>query len=113
MYLTADSIFQFDADSTWLADDQIPIGHRSYMSQELVGLTRSVETLWQVGLQRQFDELDIHVEQLVGGKPKRLRIKLNKSLNHYQWFYWDVTSQTYKTAELPAVGQKRRIEGVF
>ena len=106
--------FQFDASPLPVTlDSPLPVMHPGYMQLELLGLNRSQQTLWQEGLQRDFNDVTITVDSLGRNGPVMIRVVLKQALHQYSWFDWNSNTKQYRAFELPAVGESTVLKGVF
>ena len=105
--------FQYDPEPLTDLSNK-PMGHYIYLTQELMGLIRASRDDWQIGEEFIMPEMTIKVNELYKGKPSSLSIYLkNTDMSDYRWVFWDTEEKKYQAIELPAVGEKIRLEGLF
>lgn len=105
--------FQYDIEPLIDMSDK-PIGHYIYLTQELMGLIRASRDEWHIGEEYTMPEMNIRVNALYKGKPSSLSIFLtNNDINEYRWVYWNTEEKKYQAINLPAVGKKILLEGLF
>ncbi len=60
-----------------------------------------------------YNELDIHITDLMDGYPREIRVDIKKPISdpQFRWLYWDWRAYKYQVFELPEIGQSLLIEG--